>query len=81
MTQTKKSEDSGEGSLNRIKDGNGNADDNVKSNTVLNECTESTKTTAECIQSTSISDFSVYSDSSLLVPGKLYNDIAKLKSC
>ena len=44
----------------------------------LNVSVDSTRTSAESLQSTSIS---VCSESSLLVPGKLFNDIANLKTC
>ena len=45
---------------------------------VLNVSTETTRTAPESLQSATIS---MCSESSLLVPGKLYNDITTLKAC
>ena len=73
------SEESGEGSLNPLQDSNENENGPIMDNdNVLNESSDSARTAAESLQSATIS---MCSESSLLVPGKLYTDISKLKSC
>ena len=72
----------GEGSLNVLQDSNDNHENDNVPGAVLeqpNESFHSTQTTAESLPASS--SISMCSASSLLVPGKLYNDISKLKSC
>ena len=67
----------GAGSSNVLQDSNGEHDNGTEQ--THNESFLSTQTTADSLPaSTSIS---VCSTSSLLVPGKLFSDISKLKSC
>ena len=78
-------EASGEGSLNVLQDSNENHD-NVTEPAAepaaepdrTNESFHSTQTTTESLPASSIS---MCSESNLLVPGKLFCDISKLKSC
>ena len=66
-----------EGSSNVLQDDvNGNGDGVVNDN--VDESFHSTQTAAESLTSTTIS---VCSQSELLIPGKLFHDISKLKSC
>ena len=72
------SEEIGAGSLNPLQDSDANVNGTMTNDNVLNESADSLRTAAESLQSTTIS---VSSESSFLVPGKLYTDISKLKSC
>ena len=82
MTGVDSAEGGSAGSSNVLQDDvNGNGNDVVNGNvenSAAEESFHSTQTATESLTSTTIS---VCSQSDLLIPGKLFNDISKLKSC
>lgn len=74
-------EAAGEGSLNHLQDRNGN--DNVNDTPEQNNDSFNSTTTVISGASTSTSTaiFSVSSETDLLIPGKLHNEIVNLKNC